>query len=49
METIMTDRWKYQIKTGGLRGFATATILSLFNLTDAILKKNFCLENILSN
>jgi hypothetical protein len=26
---IMTDRWKYQIKTGGLWGLTTATLLSL--------------------
>ena len=41
MQTIMTDRWKYQIKTGGLWGFATATILSLFNLTDASFEEEF--------
>jgi hypothetical protein len=40
----MTDRWKYQIKTGGLWGLTTATILSLFNLIDKSLKKNLYLK-----
>ncbi|MFT5251869.1 MAG: NADH:ubiquinone oxidoreductase subunit 6 (subunit J) [Flavobacteriales bacterium] len=37
----MTDRWKYQIKTGGMWGFATATIISLFNLTDKSIEEEF--------
>jgi hypothetical protein len=37
----MTDRWKYQIKTGGLWGFAAATLLSLFNLTEVPFEEEF--------
>ena len=38
---MMTDRWKYQIKTGGLWGFATATLLSLINLTEVTFEEEF--------
>ena len=37
----MTDRWKYQIKTGGLWGIATATLISLFNLIDNSFEEEF--------
>lgn len=37
----MTDRWKYQIKTGGLWGLTTATLISLFNLIDKSFEEEF--------
>lgn len=37
----MTKRWKYQIKIGGIWGFTTATIISLFNLTDRSFEEEF--------
>lgn len=45
----MTARWKYQIKTGGLWGFVSATLLSVFNLTDVsfeeeFLSKKYCIK-----